>query len=95
MSLPIVPPAPGLFSTTTVTPSASESWLMARRPVESVPPPGGRATMQRIGRLGPVSARTIAGAASVAVAPARIARRVCLMIMDTFDHVSRKRATGR
>ena len=28
---------------------------MASRPVESVPPPGGKATMQRIGRLGQVS----------------------------------------
>src|SRR3954453_12527007 len=79
MSLPIVPPAPGLFSTTTGTPSASWSCCMASRPVESVPPPGGRATMQRMGRLGHISARTMGGAASAAEAPARIARRVCFM----------------
>src|SRR5476651_839227 len=71
MSLPIVPPAPALLSTTTGWPSASDSACMAMRPVESVPPPGGSATMQRIGRVGQASlARTIEGKASAAVAAA-------------------------
>src|ERR1700761_6418199 len=92
MSLPIVPPAPGLLSTTTGTPSASDRDCMANRPVESVPPPGGRATMQRIGRLGQVSARTMAGAARAIVAPVSIARRVYLY-MEAFDHVFRGETT--
>src|SRR5947209_9502187 len=85
MSLPIVPPAPGLLSTTIGWPSASERYCMASRPVESVPPPGGRATMQRIGRLGQVSARATAGAASTTATPLSRARRDDLS-MDTFDH---------
>ena len=40
--------------------------------------------MQRIGRLGQVSARAIAGAANAAVAPPRIARRV--YFIGTFEH---------
>src|SRR2546423_8259050 len=85
MSLPIVPPAPGLLSTTTGWPNATERYCMASRPVESVPPPGGRATMQRIGRLGQVSARATAGAASATAAPLSRVRRDDLS-MDTFDH---------
>jgi hypothetical protein len=91
MSLPIVPPAPALFSTTTATPSASLSACIASRPVESVPPPGGSATMQRIGRLGQVSARAIAGAASTAALLSNVRRDV--FSMDTFEHVSCKAST--
>src|SRR4051812_16014977 len=77
MSLPIVPPAPGLLSTTTGWPSAFDNACIAIRPVASVPPPGGNATMQRIGRVGHASlARTIEGKASAAAVACTNTRRV-------------------
>src|SRR5688572_25127815 len=49
---PITPAAPGLFSTTTFQPvfSASLAWMM--RAIGSVPPPGGKGTMNLIGPFG-------------------------------------------
>ena len=57
---------------------------MARRPIASVPPPGGSGTMQRMGRAGhapwaramlETMAGKAKGAASVAAAPLSRARR--------------------
>jgi hypothetical protein len=47
--------------------------------------------MQRIGRLGQVSARAIAGAASTAALLSNVRRDV--FSMDTFEHVSCKAST--
>ena len=44
-----MPPAPALFSTTTVQPVCFASSVATRRDTTSVPPPGGNGTMSRIG----------------------------------------------
>src|SRR3546814_4883736 len=41
-STPILPPAPGLFSTTTFQPNSAVNFSATTRPNMSVPPPGGR-----------------------------------------------------
>jgi len=48
-SLPIVPPAPGRFSTMTVCFQASVIFWPSMRANKSVPPPGDCAAMMRIG----------------------------------------------
>src|SRR5688572_4434029 len=65
----MVPPAPGLFSTTTGWPSASDRPGATRRAVMSTFPPGAKGTMMRIGFAGKACA-----AASVARPAARAAR---------------------
>ncbi len=57
VSSPIMPPAPGRFSTTTVSPSASCSLGAMKRAVVSAPPPGEYGTTSRMGLLGNVWAR--------------------------------------
>ncbi|MNU02435.1 hypothetical protein D3C72_2461390 [compost metagenome] len=52
MSVPMMPLAPGRFSTTTDCFSASPSFCEIRRATTSVPPPGGNGTTMRIGLLG-------------------------------------------
>ena len=54
--MPIEAPAPGTFSTTTGWPRISESFCATGRENESVGPPGGKGTIQRIGLLGKVAA---------------------------------------
>ncbi|SPA34260.1 hypothetical protein CBM2637_B50034 [Cupriavidus taiwanensis] len=49
--IPITPPAPGRFSTTTGCPSCSESVLPSRRLVRSRMPPGELGAIRRKGRL--------------------------------------------
>ena len=49
---PIVPPAPALFSTTTVHPVDFASSVATSRDEMSVPPPGGNGTIRRIGLVG-------------------------------------------
>ena len=51
-SAPMMPPAPPLFSMTTCWPSASESFGWMVRAMKSRFPPGGKGTMNLIGRLG-------------------------------------------
>src|SRR5271165_3880778 len=58
MSPAIVPPAPGLFSTTIDWPTTSESASPMMRLVTSVPPPAPNPTRMRIGRVGQSSAAT-------------------------------------
>src|SRR5437899_852844 len=48
----MVPPAPGLFSTTKRWPSTSPSGSATMRVATSVPPPAPKPTMMRIGRAG-------------------------------------------
>src|SRR4029453_15103041 len=58
MSAPIVPPAPGRFSTTTCWPSALVSWSAMTRAKMSVDWPGGKGTTILIGLAGQVCAST-------------------------------------
>ena len=51
-SVPITPPAPARFSTTTVWPSAGCSFSAITRAMMSVVPPGGNGTTIRTGRFG-------------------------------------------
>ena len=48
----MLPPAPGLFSTTTDWPHASESFCAMSRPAMSSDPPGGNGTTMRTGLVG-------------------------------------------
>ena len=50
--MPIIDPAPGLFSTTTGWPSRLARPSATMRPVASVPAPGENGTMSLIGRFG-------------------------------------------
>ena len=52
ISEPIMPPAPDRLSTTTCWPHAAESFCAMVRANKSVPPPGGKGAMTRIGRTG-------------------------------------------
>jgi len=80
-SEPIVPPAPGLFSTTTCVPSAAESFGARMREMVSAVPPGGKVAIRRMAPLAgqPGLARPAlgtAGTARVEAAAARTVRRV-------------------
>src|SRR5215467_12399117 len=46
--MPMLPPAPGLFSTTTTHFTLSVSFIATAREKMSVPPPGGNGTIKRI-----------------------------------------------
>ena len=50
--MPMVPPAPGLFSITKFHLCCSVSLLVTKRAMMSVPPAGGKGTIMRIGLLG-------------------------------------------
>jgi hypothetical protein len=50
--MPIVPPAPVRFSTTTVWPSVRDSTSPTWRAMKSIAPPGASGTMNRIVLLG-------------------------------------------
>ena len=51
-SVPTTPPAPGLFSTMTGWPSASDSLGAMMRATMSMPPPGGKPMTMRTGLVG-------------------------------------------
>src|SRR5262245_24441970 len=74
---PMTPAAPGLFSTTICQPVVSPSLAAMMRAIGSVPPPGGKGTMNFIGPLGHSAwAMPTPGMLSVApTVPASIARR--------------------
>jgi hypothetical protein len=55
-SVPMVPPAPGRFSTTKGWPKTDEKWFAAARPAVSGVEPGGNGTMTRTGRSGHAAA---------------------------------------
>src|SRR5262249_14723911 len=63
---PILPLAPGRFSTTTPWPSTGASSAAISRPSRSLAPPGGKCTMMVIGRSGHAP---YAGAAAIAIRP--------------------------
>src|SRR3982074_3799871 len=79
MSEAILPPAPGLFSTTTDWPQTSCRRLLTRRAVISVEPPGANGTTTRTGLAGQSAPRarevTIDGAATTEEGRPRQRRR--------------------
>src|SRR5882672_12879551 len=74
---PTTPAAPGLFSTTICQPVVSISLAAMMRAIGSVPPPGGKGTMNFIGPLGQSAwALTMPGTQRVVpMVPASTARR--------------------
>src|SRR3954469_21409364 len=58
-SVPTMPAAPGLFSTTTACPHASCSFCAIIRVPMSVPPPGGKGTTMRMGFDGHACAKAM------------------------------------
>src|ERR1700754_624733 len=84
MSAAMLPPAPGLFSTTTDWPQTSCRRLLISRAVMSVEPPGVNGTTTRTGFAGqsaPAARRESAGAASAAALAPRKRRRFSIGIL--------------
>src|SRR6188768_329475 len=75
----MVPPAPGLFSTTTWVPSAAASLGARMREMVSAVPPGGKVAISRMVPLLGQPGLAWAGAARVAAAAARTVRRLIFM----------------
>src|SRR5689334_4193019 len=69
----MLPPAPGLFSTTTLWPHASPSFCAIVRPVVSSGPPGGNGTTSFAGFAGNGCAAADSGNADAAATPRRSA----------------------
>src|SRR4029079_1529202 len=91
----MVPPAPGLFSTTMRWPSTSPKGSATMRVATSVPPPAPNPTMMRIGFDGQSSAAAGAAYVAAAIAPA-IARhrmRLSLRLLFLVRHQSRAAAS--
>src|SRR5690349_20355579 len=61
--MPMLPDAPGLFSTTSFCASRSDSFSAVSRAIASATPPAGQGTVNLIGWLGQASARTLLPAA--------------------------------
>jgi hypothetical protein len=83
-SEPIVPPARGLFSTTTWVPSVAESFGTRMREIVSAVPPGGKVAISLIGPVVGQSWLALAAVPanappSVATEAARAVRRVNIM----------------
>src|SRR5271154_5578322 len=82
MSAAMLPPAPGLFSTTTDWPQTSCRRLLTRRAVISVEPPGVNGTTTRTGLAGQSAARAgherIGGAAKADAARPTKSRRLSM-----------------
>src|SRR5262245_48543415 len=76
--------APGRFSTTYCWPRYSESFGVSRRAMMSVPPPGGKPTSTRTGRVGYDCPRT-AVAASRRANPARIRFTKGMVSMEAVE----------
>ncbi len=82
-SAPMVPPAPGRFSTTTGWPRICDSRWATTREELSVMPPAAKGTTQVMPRLGQgVSARARPGVASVAAS--RLRRAIRTMVASPF-----------
>ncbi|MNV73445.1 hypothetical protein D3C71_1665950 [compost metagenome] len=83
--VPIVPPAPALFSTMTCLPSASFNCCASARASVSAAPPGGKGTTMRMGLSGYVWACAAAPrpmVSSPARAVARTPRRLTFLYFD-------------
>src|SRR5260221_6701315 len=91
----MLPPAPGLFSTTTDWPQTCCRRLPTRRAVISVEPPGANGTTTRTGLVGQATARArderMDGAATAAAAKPTKRRR---FNMDTFPRCDRPIVSG-
>src|SRR5215470_4693684 len=94
------PPAPGLFSTTTGTPSARLIASAAGRPMMSATPPGGNGTIIVIGRDGYASCATagsVYAAVATTTARSRVRVRARTLFLRTIDYSgrqARERAPG-
>ncbi len=78
----MLPPAPGLFSMTKLTPQSAPSRSAHSRPMMSVAPAGGKGTTSFMVRLpGNPWARASDGAAMPAASPPTTARRVGVSVM--------------
>src|SRR3954468_11282121 len=75
-SAPMFPPAPGLFSTTTLCPQRSLNCCASRRPTASSGPPGGNGTISRAGFTGNDCANAAGNAATHAHATTAVERTV-------------------
>ena len=81
---PVVPPAPGKFSTTNCCPRVPDMCSPATRAETSVPPPGANGTIIVIVRVGYACALTTRGDADSVAAPVASCRnclRASLMVM--------------
>src|SRR5256885_1098370 len=72
--MPMLPPAPGLLSTTTDWPSTWDMVGVMARASTSAAPPGAKFTTRRTGRSGHLSPAFCASAGTEAVAPSRASR---------------------
>src|SRR5512135_192354 len=82
MSAPILPAAPGRFSTMTGSPSSGRRFSASTRAVTSVLPPGGYGTTSLIGREGQVSANAGTATCSISTAHA-IALSTLFMVISS------------
>jgi hypothetical protein len=86
MAVPMLPPAPGRFSTTTLWFNSLPSGMLTRRASVSPPPPGANGTISVMGRLGQVSApMALAAGPLTAIQDAmviahQVARSFCLQV---------------
>ena len=96
--MPVEPPAPGMFSTTTDWPRGPCVRSATRRAIASADPPAGNATITVMGRVGYVWALATPASAAIAGAPAarahaRAARqetwRPPKLNLDRIPHLSR------
>ena len=74
----MAPPAPGLLSTTTCWPSATDSFWATWRPMMSVAPPAGKGMTRRMGLA---AGQACAQAPEAAVARLSSSARVCRNFM--------------
>src|SRR2546430_216929 len=86
----MLPPAPGLFSTTTCWPHISESRAPTMRPIESMPPPGVNGTTRRTKRVGQACANAgrsaRLGASTHAAETPITRRRVSMYLLSPWRH---------
>ena len=81
-SVPTLPPEPERFSTTNCWPVISLILMHQMRDRISVPPPGGKSPMKRMGPVGQLPcALTMAGAASNPAPRPKVVRRVMVFFM--------------
>jgi hypothetical protein len=83
------PPAPGLFSITTVCPISSENFCPTRRAKRSLPPPAPNGMIMRIGRFGKLASGSLCAnadpkhVAAKRANPPSIARPIVIILIST------------
>ncbi len=81
--MPMLPPAPPMFSTTNVVPSVRPMCSPTRRATTSVGPPAANGTMTVIGLLGYCASAGVVSEASATIPPA--ARKPVRRIMPSLE----------